>query len=481
MPAKQKNLPFFLSFIGGELQVLSGAWERNSFKVQAYAAAKIPLDFFSQGEIVQPVKAAQIINQLRQNSQPQKIKNHFCYFTLPDEVIFTKYLVLPQVKKEELEKTIKFQIKDFLPHRPEEMYIDWQAMIDGSKMIEIGVVAIKKSIIDSFLKTCVQTDIMPLGFQPESYSLTNLVARFSSELNLLIYFNTHKIIFCFNQKGVVLLNTSLNLNPSVDLNQSLIKQLNRSVSFWQQSFAQQKQIKQVFLAGMVQDELVVKQAVKNSLGLETQKLNLALNVPPNFSPLNMAKLTPLLGLAFSHQQAELEQKQIFLIPKKLEKERESFKFKNSLKDILKISSLVLWGFVSMYVFIFLSFFFQLHNNNSALSGWQKSVITTNQLRLEQKAVNLNQTITTLGNVLGREQVVSALLADFYQKIPAGIIVADFNFNPLQKTIEIRGTASFRADVLALEKALAQFGQVKVPLSSLEELQNPKFRATVVLK
>ena len=111
-------------------------------------------------------------------------------------------------------------------------------------------------------------------------------------------------------------------------------------------------------------------------------------------------------MAFSHQKAEIDQKQVFLIPEALEKERESFKFRKSLKDVLKITSFVVWGFVSMYAFIFLSFFFQLEMTRNSLSGWEKLKITPTQVKLEKTALNLNQTVNSLSHALTQEKIVS---------------------------------------------------------------------------
>lgn len=482
MFSPKKNLPFFLSFSNGLLQVTGGRFIKEGFKLNSYGIAKLPLDILQQGEILQQKLFGEMIVSLLAKSQPKKIKTNCCYFSLPDEVIFSKFLILPKVKEEEIQPTIFFKIKDFLPQKFEEMYIDWQPLVNGDSFIQVNVVAVRKKIIDSYIKSLKMINIFPLGFEPETCSLIRLAALVSSDPSLVIYFSEGKVIFCFGEKGVVILATTLNFSSTKINNQSLVEKLDKSAKFWHTTFEGKKQIKNVFLAGLPENELIFKQAVKTNFGVdEVKKLPLPVILPSEFPQDRITKLIPLFGLAFSQISNNLETKKITLIPYQIKKKREVFNFKNKIKDILKATSLILCVFMAAYLFIFLSIFFQLEKRKSALFGWEKIIFTPSQVELLWQAKSLNQKLNILDKIFEKKQLVSPVLLDFIEQVPAGIVVTDFSFDSIEKIIKINGIASSRENILALEKSLSKLGQVSIPLSSFENIDKPKFSAIIKLK
>jgi Tfp pilus assembly PilM family ATPase/Tfp pilus assembly protein PilN len=475
-----KNLPFFLSLTTDSFQVIKGDFSQEGLKIESFASVKPPLDIFQQGKISQPQAAGEIITALLANSRPRKIKSNFCCLSLAEEFVFSKFLSLPRVKEKELEAAIYFKIKDFLPHNPEAMYLDWQVLTNGGHSFEVNVVGVKREIIDSYLEVFKMIDIFPLAFEPESCSLARLARLTSPETNLAVYFNDRKAVFCFEEKGMVLLTTTLNFPPGQREERIFLEELAKSAKFWQTTFGEKKKIKNVFLAGFIQNELVLQQIVKDNFGVEVKKLSLPVIVPAGFSPKNMSKLIPLCGLAFS-QRIDDKTKKITLLPEKVKEKRESFKFQGRAKAILKTTSLLLSGFLAVYLLVFLSIFFQLEKTKAALSGWEKIVFTPRQSQLEKEAVNLNQKLVSLNQALKNKKEVSPLLLNFIKQIPVGIMITEFNFDSAKKVIELKGIADSRENILTLEKSLAKLGSVAIPLSSFEEMERPKFSAVIKLE
>lgn len=481
MAAKNTNLPFFLSLNEDTLQVVGGVFEQEGFKIESFAQASLPLDVVSQGEITNPKKLAGMLTSLLASSQPNKIKTRLCYVSLFDDFVFSKYLSLPLVGEKELEAAVYFKIKDFLPQKMEEMYLDWQQIIDHNQVTEINVVAVKRKIIDSFLHTLSLVNVFPLGFEPESCSLARLSALFSLDPTLVIYFNTHRIIFCFVEKGVVLLTRAINYFSSQESCTEVKAEISKLAKFWQTAFGGQKKIKNVFLAGVCQNELVIKQTVKDNFNLELKKIPLPIIIPANFSKQKAEKLSPIFGLTYSQKAGPQIIKPITLIPAQLKKARNQFIFQKKVKNILKFTHLSLWLFIAVYLFIFLSLFFKLEITKAALSGWEKTVVTPSQMQLEKNAVSFNQKIISLDQVLRQKKSASPQLAKFIAQVPAGIMITELKYNLDKEIIEIKGTASSRENIMTLEKALTQFGKVTIPLSSFEEILSPKFSAQIKLK
>jgi len=476
-----KKYPFFLSLDNNLLQLVGGSFAKERFKVESFAFAKVSLDSFQNGEIINPQVMAEMINSLLANSQPKRIKNSFCRLVLADEVVFSKFLTLPHVKEEEVEEAVYFKIKDFLPHPPQEMYLDWQLLVNGQEQREVNVLAVRREIIDSYLKTLALVDIFPLGFESESCSLARLAALGSAEPSLVIYFSGQKATLCFQEKGLILLTTTFSFSFIQDDTQLLLPELAKSTKFWRANLGRKKTIKNIYLAGMIKDELVLKQAIKNNFSAPVSHLPLPIIIPPELPQERLAKLTPLLGLAFSQKETQSKQKKVLLIPEAVKQERKKFEFKKGVKNLLKINSLILWAFIALYSFVFLSIFFQLNQVKATLSGMEKIIFTPNQVGLEKKAIDFNQKLLSLDQALQKREKVSSTLVDFIDRLPAGITILQFTFEPAKNLIEISGQANTRENILTLEKEFSKLGQVIIPLSSFEESQGPKFRASIKLQ
>lgn len=479
----KNNLPFFLSLSDGFLQLISVYPKKDLLKIESAGFGKIPLDALQGGEIVQKKLAGEMIITLINNSQPKGISSNFCYVNLPDKFVFSKFLSLPKVKEEELEQAIQFKIKNFLPHKPEEMYIDWQLLTNNgaNKGPEISLVAVERRIIDSYLDVFKAINIFPLSFEPESFSLARLAAFSSPDPTLVIYLNERTATFSFVEKGGVLFVNTLDLSLANKNDKELLEELTKSAKFWQTTFAKTKTIKNVYLAGLVEKELAITQAANKNFKAPVKKLPLPVIVPSGITQNRVKRLSPLFGLALFQMKPDIKRKRISLIPDKVKKEREDFSFKKRVESILKITNLILFVFLATYLFVFLSIFFQLEKTKASLSGWKKMIFTPTQIELEKKSFGLNQKLISLDKILKKRQVISPLLLDFVDQLVVGIVVDEFSFNSSKQIISIKGKANSREDILALEKSLSKLGQVTIPLSSFEESQNTRFSATIKLK
>lgn len=475
-----QKIPFFLSLNNGLLQLIGGKFEKNRFQLTGYAFAKTPVGACVQGEIKQPEKISGLIITLINQSRPEKIKNNACYVSLPDQYIFSKLLILPKLKEEEVEAAVSFKMKDFLPYKLEEVYLDWQKVREKNDLLEVSVVAVSKKIIDSYLETMKRANLFLLGFEPESSSLARLAGLKSLEPSLVIFHDGQQVVFSFVERLATLLVRVINLPPQQKNDPEVLLELGKSIKFWQSNFGQTKKIKNVFSYGFTENEFGYNQLTKENLGLSVQKLPLPINLPQQFPAEGWEKLAPLFSLAMAEMVPSYKFKRIILLPKEIRKVRADWQLQNKIKKLLHGTSIFLWILLSVYFFVFLSFFFALEKTKASLSGWEKTVVTKNQSDLEQQINSFNRQITTLDQALKKRQIVSSILLDFSRQFKANILVTEFNFDSGKSTLQIKGTANSREDITALEKSLAKLGQVSIPMSSFEQSQSPRFTALIKL-
>jgi len=479
------NNVFLLSFIDSLALLADGSWEKSSsgygsFNLTSFAFGKLPLDTLVNEEIVQKQLVVNSVKTLLEQSRPNPVTSRDCFFCLPDKACFSKLIKLPQVKKEEIKETIIFKIKDFLPHRLEEMYLDWKLIPDGKNNFQAGIVAVRKSVIDSYLEVCQQLNIYPLGFLPESYSLASLALISSPKVSLVVYFNTQKVIFCFVEQGVVLLTTSFPFSSQLQ-QQTIIEEFKKAVHFWQDSFSDNQNINSVFIGGMIREDLLLKQTIKNDFGIQPVKLPLPVIIPPNLSSARVSQLIPLFGTAFFRKQNQEMDQTISLIPEEVQGMRKEAVFFKRLKNLMLVFTVFIFGFLSLFLFFFLSVFFKIESTEASLKGWENLVFTDKQAGLEKQAVDFNEKLFSLGDVLKQEQKISPFLNQFPKKIPSGITITQIEINFQEKTAEIKGQANAREQILKLEENFEQFGKVSVPLRSFEKSEQADFITEIDLK
>lgn len=478
---RKNNLPFFISLTDGNINIIGGVCIKEGFKLESLAWSKLPLDVIQKGEIVEKDFLVKTIKELLARTQPKKITSSFCYLNLTDEIVFSKFFTLPKVREEELESTVCFKIKDFLPQKPEETYLDWQPLDVSDGKQRVGVVAVAKKIIDGYLEVLGKLGLFPLGFEPESVSLARLAAVISPEANLTIFFSSQKATLSFNERGIVLLATTISAPSTSNAEQKLITELSKTARYWQSQFEPGKKIKNVFLAGTLKNETLLQETVKENFGVNLKKLPLPIIIPPDFPQNRLIELTPLFGLALRQKKSDSESKKIDLLPRAVKKTRREFAFKNKVSGVMKLFSFICWLIIGVYFFVYLSMFFELEKTNASLSGWEKVIYTPGTSELEKKAVEFNQKLLCLSKALKKRKLISETLLTFSDQIPPGILISSFYYEAKGGKIEIKGLANNRENILVLDKSLSKLGQVTVPLASFEESEQPQFSITLKLK
>jgi hypothetical protein len=323
-----------------------------------------------------------------------------------------------------------------------------------------------------------EANIFPLGFEPESCALARLAAIENEQTSLVIYNSTKDVLFCFEEKGVVLFSKSLKYESNLIDSQLVFTEAEKAVAFWINSCVDDKKIEKVFLAGNFGDEEFLKKAVENKFGVKLEKLPLPIIIPPKIPENKLAGAISLFGLAFSPKDSKLS---VSLIPEKVKKRREVFRHQRKLKNLIKITALFISLLLSLYFFVFLSIFFRIEEVKASLAGMEKIKFTKEQKELEEKAVNLNKKISALDKLIATKGVGWKKFDYLPRLIPAGVRVTNFYFDAGEQTLELRGEAANRNAVLTLEKELADLGEVTVPLASFQESENLEFTAIVSLK
>ena len=191
-------------------------------------------------------------------AKPRPITALIVSSALPESLVFTKSVDLPQMSLGEINKNIPYQAGEFFPIPPAEMYMDWQIVgqLPGKNSIDVLVVAAPKIIIDSIAETVrlaglelssletkpvsdVRALVNPRDYQP--YLVVDLGAKTSS-------------IICYDQGTIKLTSTvssggddlQKDFQPNVD---QLASEIVHLVKYYQNRIGQATIFRKIILCG----------------------------------------------------------------------------------------------------------------------------------------------------------------------------------------------------------------------------------------
>lgn len=130
-------------------------------------------------------KAAQA---LRKTFRKADIKPKQVTFSLPDFSSFFTAFELPEMKKEEIEKAVRFRASKYIPVPLTNLAVDWKTVT--KKPLRVLVVAIPKQALDQYKKLAEKVDLRQYSLEPEAFSIDRAFPREQGQ------------VYCFVDIGV---------------------------------------------------------------------------------------------------------------------------------------------------------------------------------------------------------------------------------------------------------------------------------------
>jgi len=149
----------------------------------------------SQGSIVdgEIIKQDNVVNAIKKavnGACPHKIKTKKVICSLPETKAFLRIINLPQIKTEEVQEAIKWEIEANIPMSVDQVYYDWQVLdrnfISEKGKMSVLVVAFSKKVIDQFLETIELAGLEVVGMEIESIAQARSLLREDDERTSLV-------------------------------------------------------------------------------------------------------------------------------------------------------------------------------------------------------------------------------------------------------------------------------------------------------
>lgn len=200
------------------------------------AEVEIPEGALSKEGIREPQKVAQAISQAMRAAKPHSISAKIVSSALPESLVFTKSLDLPQMTLQEINKNIPYQATEFFPLPVDETYMDWQIVgedkVKGT--VEVLVVAAEKTLVNSLNETIHSIGLELMGLETKPAAVTRALIPLDDRdggpyLILDIGAKTAGLT-CYGQKTIKLTSTAAIGGDDIQKNfESSLKSLSSEV------------------------------------------------------------------------------------------------------------------------------------------------------------------------------------------------------------------------------------------------------------
>lgn len=176
----------FLSIEVGsnQIKLAHGQRKKNTFIIDHLSSAETPRDSYFDGKIINKESLMQAVYELIKRSG---FKTKSTVITINSTAVIVREIVLPSVKTKELDSMIRFEITHVLPIELNQYVIEYkiigEVIEDSVKKNRILVVAVPKTITDSFYEFITELRLEALAMDIGTTALSNLFEANNLKIN----------------------------------------------------------------------------------------------------------------------------------------------------------------------------------------------------------------------------------------------------------------------------------------------------------
>ncbi len=248
-------------------------------KLSGVAEMTIPAKSLSKEGIKDKKQIAEAIIAAQHAAKPHSISARLVSSALPESLVFTKSIELPNMKPEEINKTIPHQANEIFPMPLDEMFLDWNIVssVTNKKTISVLIVAAPKIIVNSLVETIklANLELVSLETKPVS-DVRALILPNNQNPYLIIDIGAKtSSIICFDQNTIQLTSTtSISGDDLASDFQTSVKNLTSEISklikYYQNRIGRRTTFRRLILAGGGANVADIAPAMEKANKIETK-------------------------------------------------------------------------------------------------------------------------------------------------------------------------------------------------------------------
>jgi len=276
------------------------------FDLASWGEFEIAPRIVKGGEIRDKQALIKIIKEALAKVKGEKLRTKYAVASLPEQKAFLQVIQKPKMTKEELRSAIIYEAENHIPLPIEQVYLDFRVIspsfLKEDSVQEVLVVALPKTIVDSYLSVFKKAGILPKVFETESIAISRaLIKNEESQFPLaLIDLEETKANF------IIFLKNSIRFTSSILVSEGqfalLSEEIKKYVEYFQSHHPEIKKIEKILVSGNSPKLKEISEILSKDLKISVKFGNPWVNIlpegaNPKLSPEDSLKYTTALGLA----------------------------------------------------------------------------------------------------------------------------------------------------------------------------------------
>lgn len=202
--------------------------ENKGIEFDFFGTLDVPEHFIEGGEIKDEAGLIKILSAWREKEKKQ-LKSYFVAASLPEEKSFLRLIQLPNVKQEDIENAIRWEIEANIPLPPEDIVYDYEVIPSPEKTQEhfdVVIVAFPKSIVNSYLKVLHGAGFKPYALELESQAIvrTTIPNFQDNKARIIVDLGRERVSFILFSGKAIVFTVTINIG-GVTFEQNIAKEL----------------------------------------------------------------------------------------------------------------------------------------------------------------------------------------------------------------------------------------------------------------
>jgi type IV pilus assembly protein PilM len=175
-----KSPAFGIDISSSSLKIVKLKKKRKGFALASFGEQKIKPGIIERGEVKDEEALIKVIKEGVSKIKGEKLRTKHVVCSLPEERSFLQVIQMPKLKKEELERAVKYEAENHIPLPIDEVYLDSQIIppiynhLDHS---DILVIAFPKKVIDPYIYCLKKAGLQPRILELESSAVTRALIK----------------------------------------------------------------------------------------------------------------------------------------------------------------------------------------------------------------------------------------------------------------------------------------------------------------
>jgi type IV pilus assembly protein PilM len=159
--------------------------KRGGFCLVSFGEKELAKGIMDEGVIKDEDAFVKNLKNALANINGEKIKTKYVLASLPEKKSFSQVIKMPKMDPEELKSAVIYEVENYIPLPIDKMYLGFKTIGLNTNLnkLEVFIVAIEKTIVDSYVSCLKKAGLIPVALEVETQSVARSLIAGEKTLN----------------------------------------------------------------------------------------------------------------------------------------------------------------------------------------------------------------------------------------------------------------------------------------------------------